>query len=597
MVAGMGKTYRHARRFKEIASVLVRHGYGDLVRVLKRPRSGELVRLDLGPTRIMRLRMIFEELGPAFVKLGQILSTRQDLLPPELVSELERLQNTVAPFPGADAIRIIEEELNGGVGENFQYVELEPLASASISQVHQAITKEGKSVVIKVQRPNIAKIVETDLQIMETLAGFLEQYVADARVFDPVNTVREFSRLVRSELDFGMEAARIERTADFFSGNPRFRVPKVYRTLCSSRVLTMEYVEGVKVSDIAEIRRRGLAPEKLVRHCAEILFRQIFFQGFFHSDPHPGNVLALDGNVVCFLDYGQMGSLSVRQREDFGQLIFGLVSRDEHRIAEAIFRLSGYEAIENFAHVEQEIRKFNEDRLYRPLSEIRIGPLFGDLSRILVKNDIHMPAEFFVLCKCLTTFDGVVRAIVPDFDAVEFAAPFALELIGQRAGIRKIMEEVERTSLEIQGLVRRIPQELREAISLLKRGEIVIKVSQSDLVRAHNRLGVALVVSALIIATAILLTWGPRGRNLPGVGTNIEAKAVLLLAFGDDEVEAVAGAVEGPIAASNPVSILQMHPQAKIYLDEKSATKLARVITTVGYSTKSRTGKGIIKRA
>jgi ubiquinone biosynthesis protein len=517
-VTGIGRTYRHARRFKEIASVLAGHGFGDLVRVLKSPRSGEPVHIDLGPTRIMRLRMIFEELGPTFVKLGQMLSTRQDLMPSTVVIELERLQNTVTPFAGEEAVRMIEEDLGGRVEEIFQSFELETLASASIAQVHRAITREGESVVVKVRRPNIGEIVETDLEIMETLAGLLEQYVADARAFDPVNTVREFSRLVRSELDFSMEAARIERSAGLFADNPRFRVPKVHRALCSPRVLTMEYIEGIKVSDVEEIRRRGLDPEKIVRHCAEALFRQIFFQGFFHGDPHPGNVLALEGNVVCFLDYGQMGSLSVRQREDFGQLICGLVTRDEHRLAEAVFRLSGYEAIENYAHVEQEIRKFNEDRLYRPLREIRIGPVLGDLSRILVKNDIHMPAEFFVVCKCLTTFDGVVRAIVPDFDAVEFAAPFARELIGQRVGIRKILEEVDRTAAEIQGLVRRTPQEIREAISLLKRGEIIIKVSQPGLVGAHNRLGMALVVSALIIAAAILLTWGPRWWDLPVAG-------------------------------------------------------------------------------
>jgi len=531
MVSGIGKTYRHAKRFKEIASVLAGHGFGDLVRVLTSPRSGEPQHIDVGPTRIVRLRMIFEELGPAFIKLGQMLSTRKDLLPPEVIVELEKLQNTAAPFPGEEVIPIIEADLGSPLAELFQSFELEAIASASIAQVHRAVTHEGEAVAVKVRRPNIRKLVETDLQIMETLAGLLEQYVADVRVFDPVNTVKEFSRLVRSELDFSMEAARIERAAELSADNPTFRVPKVFPALCSARVLTMEFIEGVKISDVEEIRRRGLDPVKVVHHCAEALFRQIFFHGFFHSDPHPGNVLALEDNVVCFLDYGQMGSLSERQREDFCQLVYGLISRDEHRLSQAVFRLSGYDAIETYARVEMEIRKFNEDRLYGPLTKIRIGPLLVDLSQLLVKNNIHLPAEFFIVGKSLTTFDGVVRAIIPDFDAVEFFTPFAKELVGRRVGVGQLLEDLKTNAAEIQSLVRRTPQELQEAVSLLKRGEIEIKVSQVGLVRAQNRLGLAVVAAALILAAAILLSWGPKWGDFPVVGIAVALLGALLGAF------------------------------------------------------------------
>lgn len=531
MVSGIWKTYRHTKRFKEIATVLARHGFGDLVRVLKSPRSGKPVRIDLGPTRIMRLRMIFEELGPAFIKLGQMLSTRQDLVPVALIAELEKLQNSAAPFPGEEAVRIIEEELGGPVGEIFLSFEMESLASASIAQVHRAVTREGEPVAIKIRRPNIGRMVEIDVEIMETVAALLEQYVADVRVFDPVNTVKEFARLVRSELDFSMEAARIERTAGLSADNPNFRVPKVHRALCSTRVLTMEFIDGIKVSDVAEIRRRGLDPEHIVHHCAEALFRQIFFDGFFHSDPHPGNILALEDNVVCFLDYGQMGSLSERQREDFGHLVYGLISRDEHRLSQAVFRLSGYDAIETYARVETEIRKFNEDRMYGPLSEIRIGPLLVDLSQILVRNNIHLPAEFFIVGKSLTTFEGVVRAIVPDFDAVEFFAPMARELVGRRAGIRQIFDEFKRNASEIQGMIRKTPLEIREAISLLKRGEIEIRVSQVGLVRAQSRLGLAVVAASLILASAILLSWGPKWGDYPVVGIAVAVLGGILGSF------------------------------------------------------------------
>ena len=521
-MVNIGRTYRQARRYKEIASVLMKHGFGDLLRMMglagraRRRADGEPSPLDVGPSRFMRLRMVFEELGPTFIKLGQVLSTRCDIIPAELVTELEKLQDAVPPFPNEEAIKIIEEDLGGRVSDLFKEFNENPLASASIAQVHEAVTVGGERVVVKVRRPGIKEVVETDLQIMDALGKLMEQYVPESRVFEPVNMVKEFSRLIGAEMDLGMEASRIERTAGLFKDNPRLVVPKVHRNLSSSRVLTMQYIDGVKISNMQAIADLGLDLEQIVANCSEVLFKQIYFHGFFHSDPHPGNIMVLKGNVVCFLDYGQMGSISERRREDLSQMVFGIVSRDERRIAAAAFRLSNYTAVENHLKVENEVHKFVEDCLYRPPKDLQIGPLLTDLSRLLVQYDIHMPADFFVLCKCLTTFDGVVRNILPDFDGVKFAAPYARQLIGKRIGLKRLLRELGDNASDLQNLVRRTPNEVREMLNLFKRGEIRVAVSQPELPRTQNRHALGMVVAAMIVASAILLHSGP-GPHLMGI--------------------------------------------------------------------------------
>jgi len=328
----IGRTYRHANRYRQIVSVLLRHGFGDTV-----ARLGLHKHLAISPrflareeepkgqaaalTRSERIRMAIEELGPSFVKLGQLMSTRPDMVYPELRLELEKLQDAVPPFPAEEARRIVETELGGSLDAIFGEFDENPVASASMAQVHRALLPDGLVVAVKIQRPGVKRTLEVDLEIMLDLAKLMEKHLGEMDVINPVGMVEEFGRTIRKEMDFNVEAAHIERFARNFQSDRTIRVPRVFRQLVTDKILTMEFVEGTKVSELATLAEKGLDPQLIADRGADLILKQVFDHGFFHADPHPGNILVLEDNVICFLDYGMMGRLTGRHRECLGGFV------------------------------------------------------------------------------------------------------------------------------------------------------------------------------------------------------------------------------------------------------------------------------------
>ncbi|NOY79415.1 MAG: AarF/ABC1/UbiB kinase family protein [Kiritimatiellaeota bacterium] len=533
----LARTYRHVQRYREIAMVLLKHGFGDLAATLGlrrhlpfRHRRAMQAGVEEGPalpTRAERIRLALEELGPTFVKLGQFLSTRRDLLPDALIVELERLQDTVAPFPGAEARRIVERELGRPIGELFRTFSEPPLASASVAQVHEAVTLEGERVVVKVRRPGIESTVRTDLEIIQQLAGMTERLVDGAEVFEPVRIVQHFGGVLRRELDFLSEAAHVERFDRCFRGDARIHVPHIRRDLTTECVLTMEYVEGIKVSEIDALRAAGLDPETVAQHGVELMFEQVFTHGFFHADPHPGNILVQANHVICFLDYGMMGVLSRRYREQLSNLVLGLVNRDERQITSAIFRLSGYSRYERVEVIEADAADFIEQHLYRPLEDIRIGEVLNELTRMLIVHDIRMPPQFFILTKALTTIEGVGRRLSPAFDVIQHMAPLAKKLLRQRMGARRLASEFFYSALELQALIRDLPSDVAEVLRLFKRGEVRVKFEHrglENMIHTHdqisNRMVFAIVLAALVVGSSIMVLSDipPKWHGIPLLG-------------------------------------------------------------------------------
>jgi len=528
------RTYRHFQRYREVATVLLRHQFVDLVNALGLQRylpishrhtlaQGEAP----APSKYERLRMAFEELGPTVVKLGQFLSTRPDIVPPPLIRELEKLQDTVPPVSSEEVRQVLVHEFGQPVDELFAEFEDRAHASASIGQVHRAVTMEGIAVAVKVQRPRIATVIETDLEIMADLAGLIERMVAGAALFEPTRLVQEFSRVIRRELDFASEASNMERFARHFARDKHVHVPCVYRELTTERVLTMEYVRGVKVSDAAKLKAQGLDPEVVAGHGARLLLEQVFTHGFFHADPHPGNILILPGNRLCFLDYGMMGVLSTRHRENLGALIQGLVARDERRVASAVFRLSGYNRFENSPDIEADIANFIQDRLYRPLREIDIGQAINELTHMLVSYGIRMPSDLFLLTKAVTTIEGIGRQLSPEFDVMSHIQPFVRKQARTRANVRRLTNDFYLFLLDIQSLLKELPSETRELITLLKRGEIRLKFEHrglEGLIRSNdqisNRVVFAIVLASLIIGSSLmtLSKISPKWGEVPIIG-------------------------------------------------------------------------------
>lgn len=516
----ISKTYRHLQRYREVATVLIKHEFGDWVQKLnltrylpKFRRLQRAVSTDEmeAPSRSCRLRKAFEELGPTFIKLGQLLSTRHDILPLDMIEEFEKLQDTVSPFDGEEAVRIIETDLGCEVEDVFKVFNPFPVASASIAQVHEAITHDGDRVVVKVQRPDIRGKVETDLEIMLELAKLIERVFEWGKTLQPVRVVREFSRVIEKEMDFMIEAANMEKFRRNFAKSKFMKVPRPFREFCTQRVLTMEYVVGTKINRIDQFEKMGLDPEIVAERGARLLLEQIFLFGFFHADPHPGNILVLPKNELCFLDYGMVGILTDRQQDDLGRLIHGIVTRDEQRAVSAVIRLSGYRQFEKTAEIEADVAHFLQDRLCLPLEDIRMGALMNDLAQMLIEYDIRLPSEFFLLSKAVTTIEGVGRRLKPDFDVVEYTRPYVKKLIKRRHSFKRMAKEFSFTAMELKGLLREFPTAAAEILTLLKRGEIKMKFEHrglEKLIQSNdqivNRLVFAIVLGAVIVGSALM---------------------------------------------------------------------------------------------
>ena len=388
----IGRTYRNLNRYRQILAVLFRYGFGDLVDRLKidqyieiglqmisRKRRDRVEKL----TRSERLRMAFEELGPTYIKLGQILSTRPDLVPMDFIKELSKLQDKVPPCRFEDVSAIVEKELGSPPGEVFEFFEEIPIASASIGQVHKAKLPDGEEIAIKVQRPGIQKVIEVDLEIMLHLATLMERHIEEFAVQRPVKIVEEFARTIEKEIDYTIEATSMERFARNFLDDPTVYIPKVYRELTTGCVLTMEYVKGIKISETDRLKSAGLDLKRITSRGAVFFLKQVFDHGFFHADPHPGNIFILANNVICLLDYGMVGTVDRYTREEFVDLVDSVVNRDEVRTVQQLLKITAYDDEPDIRLLEREVSDFLGRHLYKPLKDIEIGSFFSSFWKSL----------------------------------------------------------------------------------------------------------------------------------------------------------------------------------------------------------------------
>jgi ubiquinone biosynthesis protein len=430
---------RGLRRYQDIVRAMVKYGYVDVAEALRLRRSLHFGQRLFGASEIVRagkpqrLRMLFEELGPTFVKFGQLLSTRVDALPPDYLSELAALQDRVAAEPFPVVQEIVEAELQAPLSRLFASVESAPLAAASIAQVHRATLPNGACVAIKVQRPRIPQTIAADLDVLRDLAHLAERYMAEWRPFQPVGLVEEFAHTITKELDFRQERRNLERCAHYFADDPTVLIPKVYADLSTSRVLTMAYVEGIKISDRDALLRAGHDPHTVAVHGANALLKQIFVYGFFQGDPHPGNLVVLPNDVIAILDYGMFGSIDTETREQLAALLLGVVQRHAGKMIRALTDLEIVDSEHHRRQLQRDVSILVDAYLTTPLEQIDLAVMLNEIFQIIRCHGLQIPPEFLLLLRALTTAESLGRKLDPAFSIAEHVQPFSEQLVLERA--------------------------------------------------------------------------------------------------------------------------------------------------------------------
>jgi len=501
--------------------VLFKYGFGELVdrmnvahyfdtglQMVSRSRRERMEKL----TRSERLRLAVEELGPTFIKLAQILSTRPDLIPVEFAQELTKLQDQVPAFPFEQANQIIEEELKAPLAEKFPHFERTPLAAASIAQVHRARLADGQETVVKVQRPGIARLIEVDVEILYHLATLMERHIVELGIQRPTALVEEFARTLEKEIDFTVEANHMERFSRQFREKPGIYIPRVYRPLSTRRVLTMEYIQGIKISDLNALEAAGLDRKLLAARGAEIILEQVLRFGFFHGDPHPGNLFILPGNLICYLDFGMMGSVDRQAREDFADLIFAYFGRDEKKVAQVLLRVMEYDEEPNRRALEKDLADFLEGVLYPPLKKNPISSLLKVLLELIHRHRLRIPADIFLMIKALAATEAVGYNLDPEFDLAGKAEPFIRRIVLERLSPRRLLEDFLRSGGDLIQLIKEIPGETRDILQQIRQGKVRIGFEHRGLEgfafhvdRASNRIAFSLVIAALIVGSSIII--------------------------------------------------------------------------------------------
>jgi ubiquinone biosynthesis protein len=512
-------TVRDLGRLREIAGVLARHGFADL---LQRTGLASLVpgkKAEVSEPRIApRVRKMFEELGPTFVKLGQLLSTRPDLLPAELIEELKRLQDDVPPMPFEEMKRAIESELGAPISELFSVFDERPLASASIGQVYRAVlrTDDGEvAVVVKAQRPNIGPTIDRDIDLLYWFARSLERSVPESRVYAPVRLVEEFDRAIRAELDFALEADNAERFANNFAELPTVRFPKVYREYSSRKAITMRYFDGL---NLFEAVARGASAERIAKNAVQIVVKMIFEHGFFHADPHPGNILVLgtaEEPVLGLVDLGLVGRLSPRLRDRLVDLLIASGTRDPRAITDALYAIGKPTKKVDRTALEADISRLSDKYLGRRLGDVPFSDLIRDLANASLRYGMEMPAELVMVGKAVMTVEGIARQIYPQLDVVEEMRPYFTEIVGHRYSPERLTTDMLHIATRFANAATEFPARADDILEDLRQGRMSIDVRQTSLMRATERLGrriySGLIVASLIVTGGLLLAHGHPG--------------------------------------------------------------------------------------
>ena len=524
--AGLSRRSRtgNLRRFSQISRVLVRHGFGFVFDVRRDRRDKKGLQEFLAPNFGVRLRLTLDDLGPTFVKFGQVLSTRSDILPEGVLSELQKLQDTAKPMRAGAAQRIIERELGAPVEEVFAAFDPVPLGSASIGQVHRAVLRTGERVAVKVQRPEAPGRVAGDLELMRDFAALLDRRFGRGLFVDVRGLVAEFEVVVRRELDYSAEAENARRFAANFAGT-EVVIPSVYLDLSTPRVLTEEYIEGMRFRDIRPLSLTPSERRRVATMGADAIFKMAFEDGFFHGDPHPSNLLLTPDGNLALLDFGMVGYMSQGDIEALSSLFIAVIQRDASAALRGLERLGVTYATEIRGDLVQDLREFLNKYSGLSVGEVTLGQALSQLVALARRYRLRMPPVFPLLTKALITAEGLARSIDSTINVYEVARPYAQRLLSKRYKPEAVLDVTQERALEYARYAEELPEQIRLILTEFSDGEIEVQLEHSGLDDLFgsmdvlaNRLVFAVITAALFIGSAMLGAFDVAGPHVPLFG-------------------------------------------------------------------------------
>jgi ubiquinone biosynthesis protein len=515
---------RNLGRTSEIVTVLLNHGFGDLVdRIgLRNIWYSWRQRFSRNPPKplphlklVERIRMTLEKLGPTFIKFGQVLSTRPDLVPAGMLVELKKLQEGVPPFPSDEAVAQLENELGAPVEKLFASFNRTPMAAGSLGQVHAATHFNGMALAVKIRRPTAVRDVERDLQLMHELAILLDRHIPESRIFDPVGLVNHFARSIRRELNFAREGRTMDEFRRLFRQDATLYVPQVFWELTTDAVLTMEFVDGLHLDDLSQFDGTKLTRAEIAANGARIFMKQAFEFGVFHGDPHPGNVRILRDGTLCLLDYGMIGMLDGKTREQMIDLLLAITQQDVDAAVKLVLQIGEPHREVDRPLLQIDMRDFVSNYYGVELDRLNVGNILSDFVGILSNHAIRCPGTLMLFIRCLVTLEGVGHSIDPGFNLAAHLRPFVEQIVRERYSPSRVTKKMWSESQRLVGYARDIPGHVNRTLRKLSEDDLRIQLEHRnldhfilELERSSNRIVVGLVIASLIVASALIISQG-----------------------------------------------------------------------------------------
>ncbi len=529
------QTFKNLKRAREIIAVLLKHGFEEIVvstplkNLVPKTQQRNWTR-DEKPvfaySRSERLRMVCEELGPTFIKGAQVLSNRPDILPKELIEEFEKLQSQVPPFEYEIAKNIIETELSQSLDDVFSHFTKKPIGSASIGQVHRARLHNGEDVVIKVQRPRVRQVVETDIAIMREIVRIARNYFEKNGISHPMDVVDAFEKSLYKELDYTIEARNIQLFRETFKKNKQFYVPKAYRAFSTNKVLVLELIKGCKITDTEQLSAWGMNPAEIAERGLDIYLTQIFEYGFFHADPHPGNILIRKDGVICLIDFGMVGKLMRRDKYAFAGVLIAMGQHDATAMAKNLRKLAIDDNIQDMRALEYDLNELIEDFAMLDVGDASVADMATRLQKIIYDYSIRVPGGVFIILRALTILEGIGKKVHPRFNAFDFVKPYGVKLLKDQYSAENISLDLMATFTDFSSFMYAFPSEVKDILKKMRLGDLHVNI---DIVNHEhildrldyvvNRLSLTLIIVALIIGSSIMMNTdlGPAFKTEGGI--------------------------------------------------------------------------------